>query len=97
MSKMRLNPATIGVVRSAAMPQAVKHPMTATIITSVPGKSRGIRPWWRAAGGEDPSGPDEGGAPSLLHVGALTPDICGLLVHGRGAAGRVVGASVFLF
>ena len=36
MSKMRLKPATIGVVRSAAMPQAVKHRIRATNSSSMP-------------------------------------------------------------
>ena len=36
---MRLKPETMGVVRSAAMPQAVKHPMTAMRSMAVPGKS----------------------------------------------------------
>ena len=38
MSKMRLKPETMGVVRSAAMPQAVKHPMTAMRSVTAPGK-----------------------------------------------------------
>ena len=36
MSKMRLKPATIGVVRSCAMPQAVKQKIRATNSTSMP-------------------------------------------------------------
>jgi hypothetical protein len=36
MSKMRLKPATIGVVRSAAMPQAVKHRISATNSSPMP-------------------------------------------------------------
>ena len=35
---MRLKPETMGVVRSAAMPQAVKHPMTAMRSVAAPGK-----------------------------------------------------------
>ncbi len=36
MSKMRLNPATIGVVRSCATPHAVKHATRAMNNTSMP-------------------------------------------------------------
>ena len=36
MSKMRLKPATIGVVRSCATPQAVKHEIRATNTTTMP-------------------------------------------------------------
>src|SRR5450631_2248073 len=41
MSKMRLKPATIGVVRSCAMPQAVKQQMSATNNTTMPLPSSG--------------------------------------------------------
>ena len=41
MSKMRLNPATIGVVRSCAMPQAVKHGTSAMNSTSMPWPTSG--------------------------------------------------------
>ena len=36
MSKMRLKPATIGVVRSCATPHAVKHAISAMNSTSMP-------------------------------------------------------------
>ena len=37
MSKMRLKPATIGVVRSAATPHAVKQQMRTTNSSPIPG------------------------------------------------------------
>lgn len=36
MSKMRLKPATIGVVRSCAMPHAVKHAIRAMNSSAMP-------------------------------------------------------------
>ena len=41
MSKMRLKPATIGVVRSCAIPHAVKHAISAMNSTSMPLPSSG--------------------------------------------------------
>src|SRR4249919_3327641 len=48
MSKMRLNPATIGVVRSCAIPQAVKQQMSAINTTTMPLPISG---WLRVASG----------------------------------------------
>ena len=44
MSKIRLNPATIGVVRSCAIPQAVKQAISAMNSTSIPLPINGL-PW----------------------------------------------------
>jgi hypothetical protein len=40
ISKIRLKPATIGVVRSAAMPQAMKHATREMNSSPIPGKTQ---------------------------------------------------------
>src|SRR3954469_5710459 len=53
MSKMRLKPATIGVVRSAATPQAVKQPISATNSTTIPRPIRGSCLAWSSSAAGD--------------------------------------------
>ena len=54
MSKIRLNPATIGVVRSCAMPQAVKQQMSAINTTTMPLPISG---WLRVCSGRSTTTP----------------------------------------